>query len=125
MQLSTSLNQVISIYSPSGKMQHYTFAGSSAALGTDERKSDEDILARDDLKLFVPGDGKSLNTVCVTATLNASNDMSGVSQKYWFTAIDNTKNNTGRATLVKTSAPLPFNLGTLNYSLKDVTSTIY
>lgn len=123
MQLGTNLSQVISVYSPAGKLQNYTFKGSSTALGDDERKACEDILARDDLKLFVPGEGKSLNTVCVTAELNA--DMKGFSQQYWFAAIDNAKNNTGRATMVKMSVPLAFSLGTLNYTLTDISSTLY
>ena len=121
MQLSANLNQIISVYSPSGKMQNYTYSGSSTALGEEERKACEEILAGKEL--YVSGEGKSLNTVCVTATLN--NDMSGVSQQYWFAAINNAKNNTGRATMVKMSVPLPFSLGTLNYSLKEITSTLY
>lgn len=125
MQLSTSLNQVISIYSPSGKMQDYTFAGSSAALGEEERKTYEEILAGENVNLYVKGEDKSLNTVCVSCTLNSDKDMNGVSQKYWFAAIDNARNNTGRATLVKMSVPLTFKLGTLNYSLKEITSTLY
>lgn len=123
MQLSESLSQVISVYSPAGGMQNYTFAGSSSALGEDERKSFEGILSDDNFKLFYAGEGKSLKTVCVTATLNS--DMTGVSQKYWFAAIDNAKNNKGRATMVKMSTPLPFSLGTLNYSLTKITSTLY
>ncbi|MDE6667522.1 MAG: hypothetical protein K2K38_04140 [Clostridia bacterium] len=123
MQLSASMSQVISVYSPSGKMQNYTFAGSSIALNAEERKSYEGILAGK--QLYKGGDDSSLNTVCVTATLNASNDMTGVSQKYWFAAIDNAKNNTGRATMVKMSVPLAFNLGTVNYSLNEIKSTLY
>ncbi len=123
MQLSTSFTQVISVYSPAGKMQNYAFTGSSAALGDDERKTVEGILAADDLKLYTPAEDKTLSTVCVTATLNA--DMKGVSQQYWFAAVDNAKNNTGRATMVKMSVPLTFGLGTLNYSLKSIDSTVY
>lgn len=123
MQLSANLSQVVSVYSPSGKLQSYTFTGSSVTLGEDERKGYEGVLAADGIKLFVPGEGKSLNTVCVTATLNA--DMNGASQQYWFAAIDNAKNNTGRATMVKMSVPLSFSLGTLNYTLKEITSTLY
>ena len=121
MQLSEGFNQVISIYSTSGKMQHYTFAGSSSALGEEERKTCEGIL--EGKQLYAGGEGKSLHTVCVTATLNA--DMSGVSQKYWFAAIDNARNNKGRTTMVKMSVPLTFGLGTLNYSLKEITNTLY
>lgn len=128
MQLGTNLNQVISVYSPTGRMQNYGFAGTSSTLAEPERKSYEEILAGKDaadkdLNLFTPGEGKALSTVCVTATLNA--DMKGVSQKYWFAAIDNAKNNQARATMVKMSVPIPFSLGTLNYTLKEITSTLY
>ena len=121
MQLSEGLSQVISVYSPSGNMQHYTFAGSSSALGEDERKTCEEILKGK--QLYAGEEGKSLHTICVTASLNT--DMKGVSQKYWFAAIDNAKNNKGRATMVKMSVPLTFSLGTLNYSLKEITNTLY
>ena len=121
MQLSESLNQVISMYSPSGKMQNFTFTGSSTSLSDAEKTASETVLKGKKLL----GEDKSLKTVCVTCTLNSDKDMSGVSQKYWFTAIENVRNNTGRATLVKMSYPLTFNLGTVNYSLKEVTSTLY
>lgn len=123
MQLSANLNQIISVYSPTEGMQNYSFTGVSSTLAEPERKSYEEILARDNVKLYTPAEGKSLGTVCVTATLNAN--MKGVSQKYWFTAIDNAKNNQSRATMVKMSVPIPFSLGTLNYTLKDITSTLY
>ncbi|MDE7082151.1 MAG: hypothetical protein K2O89_00405 [Clostridia bacterium] len=121
MQLGSGMSQVISVYSPAGKMQNYTFAGSSSALSEDERKAYETIL--EGKNLYVSGEDKTLNTVCVTATLNA--DMRGVSQKYWFAAIDNAKNNRGRATMVKMSVPLTFSLGTLNYTLEEIQSTLY
>ncbi len=120
MQLSASFTQVISVYSPAGGMQNYTFTGSADALSEEERKAYEGIL--ENKELYVPGEGKTLNTVCVTAALNA--DMEGVSQKYWFAAIENAKNNRGRTTMVKMSVPLTFSLGTLNYSLKEITSTV-
>ena len=119
MQLGASLSQVVSVYSPAGKLQNYTFAGSSTALGEEERKGYEEILTGKELL----GEGKSLSTVCVTATLNS--DMKGASQQYWFAAKDNAKNNKGRATMVKMSVPLAFSLGTLNYSLKEITRTLY
>ena len=121
MQLGENFSQAISVYSPAGKMQSYTFAGSSSALAAEERKGYEDIL--DGKGLFAKGDNKSLNTVCVTATLNA--DLKGVSQKYWFAAINSAKNNTARTTMVKMSVPLTFGLGTLNYTLSGITSTLY
>jgi len=123
MQLSASFTQVISVYSPAGGMQNYTFTGSADALGEEERKAYEGIMSADGINLYKAEDGKSLNTVCVTAALNA--DMKGVSQKYWFAAIENAKNNRGRTTMVKMSVPLAFSLGTLNYSLKEITSTLY
>lgn len=119
MQLSDSFSQVVSVYSPAGKLQNYTFSGSSAGLSETERTACEEVLKGKALLV----EGKSLHTVCVTATLNS--DMKGVSQKYWFAAIDNARNNTGRTTMVKMSVPIPFSLGTLNYSLKEITNTLY
>lgn len=121
MQLSTTMAQTISVYSPADKMQNYTFSGSPLGLSDDEKTAVEGILT--DAELYVPADEKHIETVCVTAAKNA--DMSGGSQRYWFAAIDNAKNNRGRATMVKMSAPVPFSLGVYNYELKKINSTLY
>lgn len=121
MQLGSNLAQTISVYSPSGRMQDFTFTGSTLALSDEERTAAESVL--ESAKLYVSGEGKTLSTVCVSAMLNE--DMRGASQRYWFTAIDSFKNNRGRATMVKMTAPAPFSLGTFEYKLDEVISTLY
>ena len=102
-------------------MQDFTFTGSTLALSDEERTAAESVL--ESAKLYVSGEGKTLSTVCVSAMLNE--DMRGASQRYWFTAIDSFKNNRGRATMVKMTAPAPFSLGTFEYKLDEVISTLY
>lgn len=123
MQLNSAFTQAVSLYSPAGGMQEYTFTGAAGSLGEEERTAAENMLAGKGL--YVGGEGRTLETTCVTVKLNA--DLTGVSQRYWFAAVgaENAKNNRSRATLVKMSEPLTFGLGTLNYSLKEIKSTIY
>ena len=126
MQLGGGFNQLLSLYSPSGNKQDYIFTGSSASLPEEERKTVETELLKHGLfKEEKDGDDKvkPLETTAVTAALNAG--LKGVSQTYWFTAVKNDKNNTGRATMVKMSVPLNFSLGTFNYVLESVESTLW
>ncbi len=126
MQLGGGFNQLLSLYSPSGNKQDYIFTGSSASLPEEERMTVETELLKHGLfKEEKDGDDKvkPLETTAVTAALNAG--LKGVSQTYWFTAVKNDKNNTGRATMVKMSVPLNFSLGTFNYVLESVESTLW
>lgn len=121
MQLGTSLAQTISVYSPSGRMQDFTFTGSALAMSDEERTAAEGVL--EGAKLYESAEDKKLSTVCVTALLNE--DMNGASQRYWFAAVDSLKNNRGRATMVKMTVPAPFSLGSFEYKLDEVVSTLY
>lgn len=124
-KLSSALSQAISIYTPAGGLDNYTLQGSDAALKDDEVKQVSTALAAQGLYKPVKtesGEDK-LNTVSVKLSVSAN--LTGVSQTYWFAAIDNPRNNTPRATMLKLSIPLNYSLGTLNYVLEKVDSTLY
>lgn len=120
--LSDSLSQGISLYSPENGVQDFTLSGSSTALGEQESKDITSLLQEKSL-FTATEEQTTVPTVAVNVTYGGS--LSGVSQTYWYAAIDNKLNNTGRATLLKISTPLSYNLGTLNYVLKEVNGTLW
>lgn len=112
------------MYAPAGNLQNYNLLGGELALGEHERPIIESELKEN--KLFVPEkDGeneKPLETVAIGVQYDG--ELSGVSQIYWFTKITNPINNVGRATMVKMSVPITYSLGTLNYTLQEIQSTL-
>lgn len=128
MQLGSDFTQIISLYSPAGGMQDYTLTGISNNLPDEERKTvTEKLIGNKLYKENWNEDGQLvlLNTMGVSVSLNATNNMQGVSQTYWFAKVENITNNTPRATLVKMSVPANFSLGTFTYLLEDITHTEY
>lgn len=124
-RLSPDLSQTISLYTPSGNLQNYAVRGGTLDLGSERLKIESELIEN---KLFVPekddeGNNKPIDTVAVGVTYGG--DLSGVAQIYWFAAINNNKNNRGRATMLKMSVPVPYSLGTLNYTLDNIESTLY
>ena len=55
----------------------------------------------------------------------AGGNLVGTTQTVWYAAVENPDNNTARATMLKISVPLSYNLGTLNYTLKEVKTTLW
>ncbi|MBD5632259.1 MAG: hypothetical protein HDP34_03405 [Clostridia bacterium] len=130
--LTTSLSQVLSLYSPESGVQNYTLTGSDTPLSTDE--STAATLKTDfENKLYEKGlfkrvndnEGNPVGLKTIAVSVLYGGEKSGVSQTYWFAAIDNAANNTGRTTLLKMSVPLTYNLGTLNYTLQSFESTLW
>lgn len=123
-KLSTTLSQVVTLYSPASGAESYGLSGADTAIGS----------AENDLKTLLQGNGlyraahdeegneKPLQTVAVSVLYGGT--LSGVSQTYWFTSIDNPVNNAGRATMLRMLTPLPYSLGALNYTLQEITSTV-
>ena len=67
---------------------------------------------------------KGIQTVAISISYDGG-EMSGAPQTVWYAALKDADNNTARCTMLKLSIPLPFGLGTLNCSLKEVESTIW
>ena len=123
----SGLSQLVSLYIPkSGKVENFNFAGSTAALvnGEDELKQlKSDLETKLGVKgLYIPNDS-GLQTVAVSFHYN--NKHSGGSQTYWFAAINDKRNNTGRATMLKLSQPISYNLGAVSYTLDSFESTLW
>jgi len=127
LSAGSGLLQAISLYIPkSGKIENFNFAGSSTPLVSDEEaykalktELEEKLGAKG---LYIANDS-GLQTVAVSVNYNSAQP--GGSQTYWFAAIGNKRNNTGRATMLKFSQPVSYNLGSVNYTLKSFESNLW
>ncbi len=118
LQLSESLSQTISLFSAAaGGVTSYTVAGNSTAMSSEELTAVSGILDPD-------GDAETVSTVAVAITYNGGT-LQGTTQTVWYAAVENADNNTSRATMLKVSVPLSYNLGTLNFNMKEIESTFW
>lgn len=123
--VGSSFDQTISLYTPLNGINTFTLSSPSTSLGS---KKQDIAKALRDKELYISDEseedfGKNLKTTAVRITSNTQ--LQGVSQTYWFAKVENKRNNVGRATLLKISLPIVFNLGTLEYTLKEVNSTLW
>lgn len=124
--IGSSFNQTIELYTPLNAIGSFILSSPDTPVGTDEEKAA--IASKLQEKglykpVIVDGKEEGLKTTAVTVTSNA--ELVGVSQTYWFAAVTNKRNNVGRATLLKISLPIVFNLGTLEYSIREISSTLW
>lgn len=124
---SHSINVVLPA---SKKLNSYTVSGSENSMYPEEENMTEQqknerakIVAEMKEKNLLTGD--NLETVCASITYNG--ELSGAAQRVWYAkgAVTTPDNNKGRSTMIKISAPLSYNLGTLNYTLKNIVSTLW
>lgn len=123
MNLGESLSQPISLYTVSDRVQNYSLKGESVSLTGEERDGFTQILKGAELYNKPQDDEKGLQTINVNVSY--SGDLKGVVQTYTFAAVENKKNNVSRATMLKKSTPLAYGLGTLEYSLERINSTLW
>lgn len=130
MKISSS--QTVSLYAPAaGGVFNYAVSPASATLGSEERKTVSSALADKGLYSPVTADenGNPVEDAGIkTSALNVNytgGKLTGTAQTVWYAAIENPDNNTARATMLKISIPLSYNLGTLNFTLKEVNSTLW
>ena len=126
-----NLSQVIGLYVPWSKsgVNDFGIAGSAAPLTLD-KNADQNTAKLNELtsKLQNKGlyeekkdaEGKTIGLQTIAVNVGTT---SGVTQTYWFAAVSSTHDNVGHATMLKLSTPLAFGLGTLNYTLSNITST--
>lgn len=125
-KLGDSLSQAISLYTPTAGLESFTLANAAAALSDSEKSALQTLLKDNGLyKAEFDGDGKEKGLATNSVNVIYGGQLTGVTQTYWFAAIDNPNNNTGRTTMVKLATPLPFGLGTLNYTLSKINQRIY
>lgn len=123
--VGSSFDQTIELYTPINSINSFNLSSPSTGLGN-KRNDIAKALSAQGLYISDESEenfGKNLKTTAVTVTANS--ELKGVSQTYWFAKVENKRNNVGRATLLKISLPIVYNLGTLEYTLKEVTSTLW
>ena len=132
MKLSSSLSESIDLFSAAaGGTDKYAIVGSSAALTATERAQYTEQLKLNGLyEAKKDGDGnevtddEGVDWAAVTVSYNGGN-LHGTSQTIWYAAITDNDHNVSRSTMLKLSIPISFNLGTLNYSLTEINSTLW
>ena len=124
MKLSANLSESISLFSAAaGGADEYAVVGTDTALTAAERASFTSAL--NEKGLYKAGEkDEGVEYTAVTVSF-AGGDLHGTSQTVWYAAITDNDNNVSRATMLKLSVPISFSLGTLNNSLKEVSSTIW
>lgn len=124
MKLSSSLSQPVALFSPvAGGINEYAIVGSDASLTASEKQTCTDILAGKGL--FKAADEKTQIDATAVEISFAGGDLHGTSQTVWYASVTDNDNNIGRATMLKLSVPISFSLGTLNYSIKSIESTLW
>lgn len=66
------------------------------------------------------GDEKAKNIRYSSVTLSMVADLSGASNSYWYTTLENADINATKCVMVRGVTPLSFNLGNLRYTLKSI-----
>ena len=123
--IGSSFNQTIDLYSPLNSIKSFTLSSPSTSLNDVEKEDITKILKDKGLYVPVIKDEKEVGLQTTAVTVTSNTQLPGVSQTYWFAKVENKRNNTGRATLLKISLPIVFNLGTLEYKIKEISSTLW
>lgn len=120
--MTPSLTQAISLYSPGMSVRNFNLSGGELALADNAESSSAQLKEIAGVLqangLFTPEENALPQTVSVTVRLDSSN-FAGVTSTYWF-AVDGS--NTSRTLPVKIACPLTYNLGRLEYLLQSVES---
>lgn len=116
MNITSSLSMDIDVYIPSERnYSTYNVSGADAV-----------TLADETIKNALVGAGYVTAEDSVTysaASLSYTGDLSGTSQTIWYATLsDDTSRNYCRSTMLKIELPISFSLGTLEFSLSEITS---
>lgn len=129
-RLSADLAEGVCLITPSSGLQNFILRGGVDSLSDKEKSAAQEVLKKKGLytpKYYKDEDGnekeKGLSTVAVRVSYNG--ELTGVLQTYWISAIENARNNTGRATIVRMDNHVTFKQGILRYSIKEVKSTLW
>lgn len=128
MKLSSTLSQPITLFSTAaGGADTYAVAGVESPLTDTERATFTEKLKAQGLYESTAKEDeedKGVQSTAVTVSY-AGGNLRGSSQTIWYAAITDSDRNVSRATMLKLSVPISFGLGTLNYSLQEIQSTLW
>lgn len=125
MRLSTDFSQRISLFSAADKgIYDYVVSGADRPFGDEERAAITEVMKA--AELYSPAAENDEGIKAVAANIvYAGGDLTGTVQTAWFATVENTDYNVPRATMLKLSVPLSFSLGTLNFTIEKVDSTLW
>ena len=125
MKLSSSLSESVNLFSAAaGGIDEYAIAGSKSELTLQEISDYTNLLSANGLYVSSGEEDNGVEATAVTISF-AGGNLHGTTQTAWYASILNNDNNVSRATMLKLSIPISFGLGTLNYSLKEINSTLW
>lgn len=127
MKLSSNSAQTFSLYSANAGICDYLVSGTDASLSDKEKTSISEKLQSAklyEIKTDDKGNKSSVSTVAATVT-RADGPFRGQPNTIWFAAIENDDKNVSRSTMLKTSLSLGYGMGTLNFVLDEVESTLW
>ena len=125
MKFSSGLSQPVNLFSPAaGGIDEYAIVSSDASLTLQEKADYTNALKEKGLYIPAPKDDEGVKASAVTIAY-AGGDLHGTRQTVWYATVVDNDYNVSRATMLKLSVPISFSLGTLNYSLKSVDSTLW
>ena len=125
MKLSSTLSEPVNLFSAAaGGIDEYAIVASEAALTAQERSDYTSALSKQGLYRAADEKDEGVEATAVTVSY-AGGELHGTSQTVWYASITDNDYNISRATMLKLSVPISFNLGTLSYSLKEVNSTLW
>ena len=123
MKLSPSLSEPVNLFSAAaGGIDEYAIVGSDASLTLDEKSTYTSLLS--EKGLFNSVNGSEVEATAINVSY-AGGNLHGTTQTIWYASITDNDYNVSRATMLKLSTPISFSLGTLNYSLKSIDSTLW
>lgn len=125
--LGDGASQAVSLFTTAFGVTSYTLKGTATTPVFDynDAENNKTLLNELTAKLKAAGlyeekkDGEG-NVIGLKTSAVSVQASGGVSQTYWFIAVENRNRNTGKNVMVKYSAPLTYGLGTLQYTLKTV-----
>lgn len=127
LKTSSSPSESVYLYSPAaGGTDKYAITGSDKSLTAQERADYTKILSDEKFGLYKAAseNDEGVKTTAVSISYNGGN-LHGTSQTVWYASITDSDYNVSRATMLKLAVPISFNLGTLNYTLKEIESTLW
>lgn len=132
LQPSATPSETVALFSAAaGGVDTYTIAGANSDLDSEKRKEYTEALkakglyrAKVDEQGKEVADDEGVEATAVSVSY-AGGSLHGTSQTVWYASVTDSTNNVSRATMLQMSVPISFSLGTLNYTLKEVNSTLW
>ena len=130
MNISGGASHSFNVLSPQNESMQLVYANCTAPVVLDKEKEDQAqiINALKDCKGYIFFDDttaegeeeRNFRFNAVSVGISVDNPMTGSAPTYWYSTVENGDVNYSKSVLLKMTTPLPFGLGTVNYTLKSL-----